>query len=174
MAACGVRLYAEAHTGQAAGDQPELTPMDHGSRGASSLHNHGSTHRRFAGKSRGHALCLNPQLNPQNLLSCPTSAYLGSPRGLVSRCKTYRGSPVTAEVAGSSPVVPAISQLKSMVYGLQKVTAKILRYATVRNQIPKKSRTNLKPATPQSASGLHCACLPILLACRGPSWCVNW
>src|ERR1017187_3600096 len=64
-----------------------------------------STHRRFAGKSRGHALCLNPQPNPQNLLSCPTSAYLGSPRGLVSRCKTYRGSAVTAEVAGSSPVV---------------------------------------------------------------------
>lgn len=27
--------------------------------------------------------------NPQKAMSCMTSAYLGSPRGLVSRCKTY-------------------------------------------------------------------------------------
>ena len=30
----------------------------------------------------------NPQLNPQNALICMTSAYFGSPRGVVSCCKT--------------------------------------------------------------------------------------
>jgi len=30
----------------------------------------------------------NPQPNPQKVMSCMTSAYLDSPRGLVSRCKT--------------------------------------------------------------------------------------
>jgi hypothetical protein len=29
----------------------------------------------------------NPQVNPQNAMSCTTSANLGSPRGLLSRCK---------------------------------------------------------------------------------------
>ena len=52
---------------------------------------------------------LNPQPNPQNAMSCTTSAYFGSPRGLVSCCKTYSRSAVTAEVASSSLVVPAIS-----------------------------------------------------------------
>ena len=51
---------------------------------------------------------LNPQPNPQNATSYATSAYFGSPRGLVSCCKTYSHSAVTAEAAGSSPVVPAI------------------------------------------------------------------
>jgi hypothetical protein len=40
-------------------------------------------------------------------MSCTTSAYFGSPRGFVSCCNTYSGWTVTAEVAGSSPVVPA-------------------------------------------------------------------
>jgi len=51
---------------------------------------------------------LNPQPNPQNAMSCTTSAYFGSPRGVVSCCKSYPGKTVTAEAAGSSPVVPAI------------------------------------------------------------------
>jgi hypothetical protein len=40
--------------------------------------------------------------------SCLTSAYLGIPRGSLTRCKAYSRSAVTAEAAGSSPVVPAI------------------------------------------------------------------
>src|SRR5208282_1141776 len=52
---------------------------------------------------------LNPQPNPQNAMSCTTSAYFVSPRGLVSCGKTYPGKTVTEEVAGSSPVVPANS-----------------------------------------------------------------
>src|SRR5229473_2232378 len=51
---------------------------------------------------------LNPQPNPQNAMSYTTSAYFGSPRGLVSCCKTYPSKTVTAEVASSSLVVPAI------------------------------------------------------------------
>jgi hypothetical protein len=31
---------------------------------------------------------FDPQSNPQTMMSCATSAYFGSPRGLVS-CKTY-------------------------------------------------------------------------------------
>ena len=46
-----------------------------------------------------------------------STTYLGSPRGLVSRCKTYRCGAVTAEVAGSSPVVPAINLGNAKVYG---------------------------------------------------------
>jgi hypothetical protein len=41
-------------------------------------------------------------------MPCTTSGYFGSPRESVSRCKTYSRSAVTAEAAGSSPVVPAI------------------------------------------------------------------
>src|SRR5712692_2510304 len=52
---------------------------------------------------------LNPQPNPQTAMSYTTSAYFGSPRGLVSCCKTYPSKTVTAEVASSSLVVPAIS-----------------------------------------------------------------
>jgi len=36
-------------------------------------------------KSSGGDLCLDPQLNPRNLLICVTSACLGSPRGVVIR-----------------------------------------------------------------------------------------
>ena len=50
----------------------------------------------------------NPQSNPQNAMSYATSANFGSPRGLVSCCKSYSRSAVTAEVASSSLVVPAI------------------------------------------------------------------
>ena len=49
-----------------------------------------------------------PTTNPQNAMSYMTSANFGSPRGLVSCCKTYSRSAVTAEVASSSLVVPAI------------------------------------------------------------------
>src|SRR5262245_7219099 len=51
----------------------------------------------------------NPQLNPQNAVSCSIVNDLCgpcSPRGLVS-CETYEGAAVTAEVASSSLVVPA-------------------------------------------------------------------
>src|SRR5713226_9176141 len=58
---------------------------------------------------------LNPQPNPQNAMSYTTSAYFGSPRGLVSCCKTYPSKTVTAEVASSSLVVPAI-----LLNGLQR------------------------------------------------------
>ena len=50
----------------------------------------------------------NPQPNPHDAMSCATSANFGSPRGLLSRCKTESRYSVTAEAAGSSPVVPAI------------------------------------------------------------------
>src|ERR1035441_9905635 len=50
----------------------------------------------------------NPQPNPQKMMSCTTCRYFGSPRVVVSRCKTYPGYAVTAEVASSSLVVPAI------------------------------------------------------------------
>lgn len=38
--------------------------------------------------SAGTSRFSNPQPNPQNLMSCTTSANFGSPRGLLSRCKT--------------------------------------------------------------------------------------
>jgi len=41
-------------------------------------------------------------------MTCTTYGYFGSPRRFVSRCETYPGLTVTAEAAGSSPVVPAI------------------------------------------------------------------
>jgi hypothetical protein len=50
----------------------------------------------------------DPQPDPQFLRSCTTSALLGSPRGGCKSFRTWSGSAVTAEVAGSSPVVPAI------------------------------------------------------------------
>jgi hypothetical protein len=51
---------------------------------------------------------FNPQPNPQFLYPCATCAACGSPRVFVSCCKTNSRSAVTAEAAGSSPVVPAI------------------------------------------------------------------
>ena len=50
----------------------------------------------------------NPQPNPQFVVSCTSYGYFGSPRVLVCCCKTVRRCPVTAEVASSSLVVPAI------------------------------------------------------------------
>jgi hypothetical protein len=38
---------------------------------------------------RRYTQIFNPQPNPQKVMPCMTSACLGSPRGLVSRCKTY-------------------------------------------------------------------------------------
>ena len=59
----------------------------------------------------------NPQSNPQHDVSYVISNDLGgpwqSPR-LVSCCKTYQGAAVTAEVASSSLVVPAIPIEESM------------------------------------------------------------
>jgi hypothetical protein len=43
------------------------------------------------------------------MTSCTTSAYFGSPRGLVSCCKTYSCSSDKGEVGGSSPPRPTIS-----------------------------------------------------------------
>ena len=51
----------------------------------------------------------NPQPDPQKMMSCTTCRYFGSPRVVVSCCKTYPGKTVTAEVASSSLVVPAIT-----------------------------------------------------------------
>jgi hypothetical protein len=50
----------------------------------------------------------NPQPNPQKMMSCATCRYFGSPRVVVSCCKTNPRYAVTAEVASSSLVVPAI------------------------------------------------------------------
>src|ERR1700730_14844044 len=42
------------------------------------------------------------------MMSCATSGYFGSPRGLVSCCKTYSCYPDKGEVGGSSPPRPTI------------------------------------------------------------------
>ena len=42
-------------------------------------------------------------------MSCATSAYFGSPRGLVSCCKTYSCCSDKGEVGGSSPPRPTIN-----------------------------------------------------------------
>jgi hypothetical protein len=55
---------------------------------------------------------FNPQPNPQFLYPCATCAACGSPRVFVSCCKTNSRSAVTAEVASSSLVVPAISSIE--------------------------------------------------------------
>ena len=47
-------------------------------------------------------------------MSCTTSAYFGSPRGLLSCCKTYPGSIDTVEVCGSSPHGPTIHPIESI------------------------------------------------------------
>jgi len=60
-----------------------------------------------SGQGHGHDF-PDPQLNPQELVTCATCVYFGSPRVLVSCCKTDPRYAVTAEAAGSSPVVPAI------------------------------------------------------------------
>jgi hypothetical protein len=51
---------------------------------------------------------FNPHPDPQHPVSCATSAYFGSPRGLVSCCKTYSCCPDKGEVGGSSPPRPTI------------------------------------------------------------------
>src|SRR5258708_31014197 len=50
----------------------------------------------------------NPQSNPESMMSCTTSAYFGSPRGLLSCCKSYPCYLDTVEVCGSSPHGPTI------------------------------------------------------------------
>src|ERR1700730_15440261 len=55
----------------------------------------------------------NPHSNPQCMMSCATSAYFGSPRGLLSCCKTYERHLDTVEVCGSSPHGPTIYPIES-------------------------------------------------------------
>src|SRR5467141_1653390 len=56
----------------------------------------------------------NPHSNPQSMMSCTASAYFGSPRSLLSCCKTYPGSIDTVEVCGSSPHGPTIHPIESI------------------------------------------------------------
>src|SRR4029077_5980054 len=51
---------------------------------------------------------FRPQSNPQHTMSCTTSAYFGSPRGLVSCCKTESCYSDKGDVSGSRPPVCAI------------------------------------------------------------------
>src|SRR5882672_9227373 len=63
----------------------------------------------FCGKEdMGTVIISNPQSDPQSMMSCATSAYFGSPRGLLSCCKTYPCHLDTVEVCGSSPHGPTI------------------------------------------------------------------
>ncbi len=39
-------------------------------------------------KGEASLIISNPHSNPQCMMSCATSAYVGSPRGLVSYCNT--------------------------------------------------------------------------------------
>src|SRR6266566_6686687 len=55
------------------------------------------------------ALEFQPTTQPTKSMSCMTSSYFGSPRGLVSCCKTYPCYLDTVEVWGSSPHGPTIS-----------------------------------------------------------------
>jgi hypothetical protein len=50
----------------------------------------------------------NPQRKPQIAMSCTAYGYFGSPRGLVSCCKTNKRYPDKGEVGGSSPPRPTI------------------------------------------------------------------
>ena len=52
----------------------------------------------------------NPQPNAQNAMSCTTCRYFGSPRGLVSCCKTNKRYSDKGEVGGSSPPRPTINR----------------------------------------------------------------
>ena len=54
--------------------------------------------------------CMERQIsNQQFMASCAACAIFGSPRVVLTGCKTNSRSAVTAEAAGSSPVVPATS-----------------------------------------------------------------
>jgi hypothetical protein len=55
---------------------------------------------------------FQPTAQPKVDAVYTTSAYLGSPRGCCNSLNNLRCYAVTAEVAGSSPVVPAINPLK--------------------------------------------------------------
>ena len=57
-------------------------------------------------KSRGHMLFSNPHPNPQKMMSCATYGYFGSPRGLVSCCKTKERFSDKGEVDCSSQSRP--------------------------------------------------------------------
>jgi hypothetical protein len=66
----------------------------------------------------------NPHSNPQSMMFCTTSAYVGSPRRLLSCCKTYPGSIDTVEVSGSSPDGPTIilNNLESFLWNPAKTS----------------------------------------------------
>jgi hypothetical protein len=49
---------------------------------------------------------VNQQPDQQNAMSYATSVFLGSSRGLVSRCNIYSVQIHTVEVTGSNPVAP--------------------------------------------------------------------
>ena len=51
----------------------------------------------------------NPQPNPQIVMSCTAYGYFGSPRRLVSCCKTNKRYSDKGEVGGSSPPRPTIN-----------------------------------------------------------------
>jgi len=61
---------------------------------------------RFAFRSSSKG--SNQQPDQQNAMSCATSVFLGSSRGLASRCKVYSVQIHTVVVTGSSPVAPTI------------------------------------------------------------------
>jgi len=50
----------------------------------------------------------NQQPDQQNAMSCATSVFLASSRGLASGCKVYSGQIHTVEVIGSNPIAPTI------------------------------------------------------------------
>lgn len=70
---------------------------------------------------------LDPQLNPQILRSCTTSAYLGSPHGFVSRCKTYRAGTEKTGVSERSfhGVNTRMLQIEAILMGSDHVRARI-------------------------------------------------
>jgi len=49
---------------------------------------------------------INQQPDQQNAISCATSVFLGSSRGLVSCCNIYSCQIHTVEVIGSNPIAP--------------------------------------------------------------------
>ncbi len=52
---------------------------------------------------------FQPQSKPQTMMSGATSAYFGSPRGLVSSCKTYSCCSETAALGNVRSITVAIS-----------------------------------------------------------------
>jgi len=109
----------------------------------------------------------NPQPNPQEMMSCMAYGYFGSPRGFVCRCKTYSRSAVTAEVASSSLVVPAISRVTSRMRSTGQALAtclgcrgRIAGIATLHTDNPSKSASSRMVVVRLSLLPVLCACPP--------------